>query len=446
LFKHENTEDSYVENILKREEVDVQELKKEDSTYPSPKKPAMTKPEARAKYGAVKVLDDKPKTGNFGKVDVKNDSSKGASTDKKFGSIKRLDNKGSTLPNKQFYSTKSGPPNWKDLDKIPNKPRPESKPLQWHEEMSKKHSSYIPKNHSDRKIAVEKIWEHQKSGNRGEARRLFDRFIAPINSPNPMKKSEKLEKTITAGSSAGAPSSLTGGAALAKECMEPWVEELSKPKNGKKKPKTKKIKAIKKPKNAIAKDKVKSTKSAEAENAREAVKGLVNLIKTVKVSRKEKMEDIYKNWKDKDKFLEFFASRVPHLSKKEVESIAKLAALRQFEKNEIKLASLMKSGKYDHSKVKKDSFEHHRLMAAYHGEKENHHAGVAEDFGNSSDPELKSEAEEHWDKANHHSKQGERHLRQAKKLYNKSKHGEWNKTIPNNKEGISYHRKLNKDA
>jgi len=389
-FQEINSDDN-VESLLKREEVDVEALKKEDSMYPSPKKPAMTKPEARAKFGSVKVLDDKPKSkpGEFGKVTVKDDKPMN-STNQKFGSIKRRDDAGNALPNSEKKNIKAQPPQWdKSLGNSKEKPlstKPEPKKPAFHETMSATHASHIPEGHADRKSMVAHIGETLKSGNRGEARRLFDRFIAP------MKKMEELNKTMTAGSGASAPSQLTGGAALAKECVDEGLQVLSKEnppkKNKKKKPSKKKITL--KP---IADDKVKDSNSQENSDAQEAAKGIIGV--GPKPTRFKKMEEAYRSWGDQQAFVKFFQTRMPHLSKKEVEAITKLVALRHFEKNEKRLSGMMKM---ESTFKKKD--EH----GTHYGAKDKGHAEQI--LGSKGHTNLKHSHDEKTGKCNWHNESG----------------------------------------
>jgi hypothetical protein len=435
LFKSESIENVYVEDLLKREEIDIQELKKEDQMYPSPKPPPMTKEQARAKFGSVTVLDKKPKQAPRNETMDLNKKPGG-----EFGNVKKIDEKGNKLPNKEIKNIRSGAPKWDQLDKKPaNTPVPNKKEATqpaFHETMSQKHQGFIPAGHADRSKMVQHITNTHKAGKVNEARRLFNRFIADkgnwtkVNENlSKMKKSESehkysltkikkgkysvhvdtpegrhllnmtrnkedsgwkvthdipygaghskhdknktlrnkafemadehhtsLKKTMTAGSGAVAPSQLTGGAALAKECIDPEMHVLSKDKCvnklGKKPKKTMcSVTADGLEKTdipTIAKDKVKAVSAKEKEEVRKALKGTTKLPKKVKVSTKEldkklnKMEEAYKTWPDREKFLEFFSTRMPSLNKKEVESIAKLVALKTFEKNEKILENMVK--------------------------------------------------------------------------------------------------------
>jgi len=311
LFKSENLNiytDDYVEELIKADG---------DSLYPKPKAPPMSKEQAQAKFGAVKVVDTEPKVGS-GKVKVMSGN-------------KEVDSK--TIHNK-----KATAPQW---DKMP-KSKPESvlpeRKLEWHEEMSAKHSGLMPKGHVDRTAMVNHIKEKHFGGNKGEARRLFSRFIGNMDSYSNVGKkldAKNLKKTMTAGSGMGAPGSLTGGAALSSENIAPvGVQELSKPKK-------------------------KSSK------------------------RKKKMNDMFKSWKSKDKFLDFLSKRLPGLDKKEIESFAKIYHLATVEKQELIMDGLIKEEPVNHKghtkekKMNKSESDHKhidysKLKSSVHAVKDKH--------------------------------------------------------------------------
>lgn len=330
----------------------VEELIKEE--YPEMKSPSMNKEQAQEKYGKVTIKDTQPKT--FGKII--NVGDKQASQKTPQNSKMQVQE---SKPNSAKIQPKTG----------------------FADQMSQKHTEIIPKGHVDRKKMVNHIAETHRSGKVNEARRLFDRFISGggnftsavagikkseklekgyredvIDSTMfhskglkthkyknkqhvwenkhghrsdknygktfsshedailhhnelypgskvrlPKSKNDKLEKTLTAGSGmGGVPSSMTQGAALAKEDMgkirmesctyegkDIKLQDLSKEGGKKRKKRCWNGKADCEP-----------------------------------VSKKERMEDLFKSWNKKNEFINFLQKRLPNLSKKEITSIAKV--------------------------------------------------------------------------------------------------------------------------